>query len=102
MWLNAQLARALAGAPSGVDEIATDTGVKDKYFAHYVGILQDTVNEVRERQKINPPHGMSKAEEVRHTLQEVRASMPDNLFSPALHIPGWIYRLSITAHNLVS
>ena len=71
-----------------MDEIATDTGVKDKYFAHYVGKLQDAVNEVRERQKISPPHGMSKVEEIRQTLQEVRASMPADLFSPALRIPG--------------
>ncbi len=88
-WLNAQLARALAGAPSGVDEVATDCGVKDKYFTHYVGKLQEAVNEVRERQKTVPPQGMSKAEEVRQTLREVRATMPADLFNPALRIPGW-------------
>ena len=71
-----------------MDEIATDMGIKDKYFAHYVGKLQDAVNEVRERQKTSPPDGMSKAEEIRQTLQDVHAAMPADLFSPALRIPG--------------
>nr|VWO97023.1 Uncharacterized protein [Ganoderma boninense] len=88
-WLNAQLTRALAGAPSGVDDIATDTGVKDKYFTHYVGKLQDAVNEVRERQKTSPPVGTSKADEVRQTLREVQEAMPRDLFNPALQIPDF-------------
>ncbi|KAI1797716.1 hypothetical protein LXA43DRAFT_877016 [Ganoderma leucocontextum] len=87
--LNAQLERALGGAPSGVDKMATDTGVKDKYFTHYVTKLQEAVNAARERQKTRAPQGMSKTEEVRQTLQEVCATFPENIFNPVLHIPDF-------------
>ncbi|KAI0353117.1 hypothetical protein OH77DRAFT_1522874 [Trametes cingulata] len=86
--LQSQLDRALGGAPSGVDELATQTGTKDKYFTYYVGKLQETVNAVRQQQKNSAaPPGLTKAEEIRRTLQEVRASMPQDIFNPALRIP---------------
>ncbi|KII85794.1 hypothetical protein PLICRDRAFT_115102, partial [Plicaturopsis crispa FD-325 SS-3] len=85
--LEAQLKRAFDGAPSAVDTLATDSGAKDKYFQHYVDKLQNICNEVRDRQKHVPPRpGLSKAEELREHLAEVRAALPDNLFNPVLRL----------------
>lgn len=87
--LEMQLERVLSGAPSAVNEMATLTGSKDKYFGSYVAKLQDSVNTVRERHKHHPPPpGISKGTEIRQTLAEVRAAMPADLFNPALRIPG--------------
>lgn len=86
--LEAQLARALSGAPSAIDEMGTQSGTKDKYFAHFVGQLQDLANEVREeRKRAGTSDGHSK-NEVRARLQALREKMPDNIFNPALRIPG--------------
>ncbi|KAI9063124.1 hypothetical protein FKP32DRAFT_1652266 [Trametes sanguinea] len=86
--LTEQLQRALSGAPSAIDEMATQSGCKDKYFAYYVARLQDAVSAVRERQKAAPPPaGLSKSDEIKQKLQAVRDSMPQNLFNPALLIP---------------
>lgn len=88
--LTAQLNRVLSGAPSAVEEMATQTGSKDKYFGYYVAKLQDAVNAVRERHKHTPPTaGISRSADIRQTLADVRKTMPDVLFNPTLRIPGW-------------
>ena len=82
--LEAQLARAVNGAPSAVDTMATATGVKDKYFAHFVAILQDAVKTFRAENAGLP----DKDEEARKFLTELRAKLPKDIFSPVLGIPG--------------
>ncbi len=69
--------------------MATESGTKDKFFMSYVAQLQEAVNEAREQQKTSvPPTGMSKHDEAKMLLEKVRMTMPANLFSPVLRIPG--------------
>ncbi|KAJ7719255.1 hypothetical protein B0H14DRAFT_3098620 [Mycena olivaceomarginata] len=82
--LTAQLKRAIDGAPSAVDDIATDTGSKDKFFQHFLDKLQVAASKLRDEQKERGPSGtgVSKAEEVKNLLHKLRAEMPDNIFNP--------------------
>lgn len=82
--LNTQLDRAVKGAPSAVAELSTATGIKDKYFLHFVGILQEAVSKFRDERR-----GTSRRDEqVQTFLGSLRQTLPDNLFSPVLEIPG--------------
>ncbi|KAJ7705289.1 hypothetical protein B0H17DRAFT_1156769 [Mycena rosella] len=71
------------GAPSAVDDMATDSGSKDKYFHHFLEKLQAAASKLRDEQKERDPGpseaGISKAE-------ELHAEMPDNIFNPVLSI----------------
>ncbi|KAL6307553.1 hypothetical protein BKA93DRAFT_727298, partial [Sparassis latifolia] len=88
--LKQQLRRVLGGAPSAVDDMATQSGTKDKYFHMFMAQLQDAVNTVCVRQKgAPPPQGMTKSEELRQTLAAVHAELPDNLFNLVLFIPDF-------------
>ncbi|KAJ7686893.1 hypothetical protein B0H14DRAFT_2307407, partial [Mycena olivaceomarginata] len=88
--LTAQLKRAIDGAPSAVDDMATESGSKDKYFQHFLDKLQAAASKLRDEQKergTGPSEaGVSKAEEVKKLLHRLRSEMPDNLFSPVLSI----------------
>ncbi|KAJ7792011.1 hypothetical protein B0H13DRAFT_1747118 [Mycena leptocephala] len=88
--LIAQLKRAVDGAPSAVDDMATDTGSKDKYFQHFLDKLQAAATKLRDEQKERGPgpsdSGVSKAEEVKNLLHQLRAEMPSNIFNPVLSI----------------
>ncbi|KAJ6538247.1 hypothetical protein B0H10DRAFT_1971665 [Mycena sp. CBHHK59/15] len=88
--LSAQLRRVLEGAPSAVDDMATESGSKDKYFQHFVDKFQTAASKLREEQKDRgsglPDTGVSKAEEVIAMLHKLRAEMPDNIFNPVLSI----------------
>ncbi|KAF7364704.1 hypothetical protein MVEN_00340200 [Mycena venus] len=88
--LTAQLNRAIDGAPSAADDMATETGSKDKYFQHFLEKLQVAASKLRDEQKERGPGpseaGVSKAEEVKNLLRELRAEMPDNIFNPVLSI----------------
>ncbi|KAH9925773.1 uncharacterized protein B0H18DRAFT_1085196 [Fomitopsis serialis] len=64
--LEEQLNKALGGAPSSVDGLATLSGTKDN--------LQKAAKDVREGMK----------DVVREALQTLRRAMPDNLFNPTL------------------
>ncbi|KAJ7181855.1 hypothetical protein C8R46DRAFT_1313390 [Mycena filopes] len=91
--LTAQLQRAIDGAPSAVDEMATESGSKDKYFQHFLEKLQAAATKLREEQKergSGPSEaGLSKAEEVKNMLHQLRATMPEELFNPVLSIPDF-------------
>ncbi|KAJ7916453.1 hypothetical protein B0H13DRAFT_2449123 [Mycena leptocephala] len=89
--LTAQLKRAIDGAPSAVDDMATDTGSKDKFFQHFLDKLQAAASKLRDEQKERGPSGtgVSKAEEVKNLLHKLRAEMPDNIFNPVLSIPDF-------------
>jgi hypothetical protein len=91
--LTAQLKRAIDGAPSAVDDMATDTGSKDKIFQHFLDKLQAAASKLRDEQKKRGPSGtgVSKAEEVKNLLHKLRAEMPDNIFNPVLSIPGMFH-----------
>ncbi|KAF7349031.1 hypothetical protein MVEN_01424500 [Mycena venus] len=91
--LTAQLKRAVDGAPSAVDDMATETGSKDKFFQHFVDKLQVAASKLRDEQKERGPGpsdtGVSKAEEVKNLLRQLRADMPDDIFNPVLSIPDF-------------
>ncbi|KAJ7480506.1 hypothetical protein B0H11DRAFT_2157896 [Mycena galericulata] len=53
--LTAQLQRAIDGAPSAVDDMATESGSKDKYFQHFLDKLQAAASKLREEQKERGP-----------------------------------------------
>ncbi|KAJ7469074.1 hypothetical protein FB451DRAFT_1177070 [Mycena latifolia] len=67
--LTAQLKCAIDGAPSAVDDMATDSGSKDKYFQHFLNKLQAAGSKLRDEQKEHGPgpseSGISEAEEVK-------------------------------------
>ncbi|KAH9950722.1 hypothetical protein B0H21DRAFT_776436 [Amylocystis lapponica] len=89
--LTSQLDSAVKGAPSTVDDMAAQSGVKDKYFAHFVAQLQEAASELQqELQKKQPAkRGVSKSDEVKELLTMLRARMPENIFSPVLDIPDF-------------
>lgn len=106
--LAAQLKRAIDGAPSAVDDLATESGSKDKYFQHFVDKLQAAASKLREEQKERGPgpseSGLSKAEEVKHLLQQLRDEMPANIFNPVLSILGsffssTLFQILISTNN---
>ncbi|KAI0362301.1 hypothetical protein OH77DRAFT_1389783, partial [Trametes cingulata] len=76
--LKRQEQRAFDGAPSAVDSMATETGVKDKYFQHYVDKLQMRLNNWREQEK-RLGGAMPAPEE-----------MPENIFNPVLQLRGMV------------
>ncbi|KAJ7640099.1 hypothetical protein DFH06DRAFT_1271580 [Mycena polygramma] len=88
--LEAQLQRAVNGAPSAVDDMATESGSKDKYFQHFLDKLQAAASKLRDEQKDSGPGpseaGVSKRQEIKNLLQQLRDEMPDNLFNPVLSI----------------
>lgn len=86
--LEEQLTRALDGAPSSVNDMATTTGSKDKYFLHFIEKIQSTAKLVHEELK-NKDHvpGTAKAA-VKDALQVLCASLPNDIFNPTLRIPG--------------
>ncbi|EMD30756.1 hypothetical protein CERSUDRAFT_101018 [Gelatoporia subvermispora B] len=87
--LHSQLRRALNGAPSAVDEMATNSGTKDKFFAHFLDQLQTASSTIKEQQRdVTVMHGgLSRADQVRAHLEQCRAQMPPNLFNPVLRVP---------------
>ncbi|KZT64475.1 hypothetical protein DAEQUDRAFT_769652 [Daedalea quercina L-15889] len=88
--LEEQLERALGGAPSGINELASISGLKDKYLLHFIDLIQVTANEVREElQRTGPRPGKSKADMVKDALQELRGLWPENIFNPTLMIPNF-------------
>ncbi|KAI0645013.1 hypothetical protein C8Q79DRAFT_911834 [Trametes meyenii] len=104
--LKKQEARAFEGAPSAVDGLATDSGVKDRYFQYFVDQLQMKLNKWRDDEKRDTggsnrpaeaqvPEGSpgrgrsSKATRLAEFLQEVRREMPENIFNPVLNIPDF-------------
>ncbi|KAJ6460727.1 hypothetical protein DFH09DRAFT_1496906, partial [Mycena vulgaris] len=93
--LTAQLNRAIDGAPSAVDDMATESGSKDKYFQHFLDKLQAAASKLREEHKERGPgpsdDGVSKVEEIKNMLHQLRAEMPDNIFNPILSILGTFF-----------
>ena len=79
------------GAPSGVSDLASLTGVKDKYFGHFIALLQNEVTKFRAAHVGQAAEsGQTKADEIRALLKRIRAAMPENLFNPVLQFPGKI------------
>ncbi|KAF7341642.1 hypothetical protein MSAN_02061900 [Mycena sanguinolenta] len=88
--LNAQLQRAIDGAPSAAEDMATESGSKDKYFQYFLDNFQAAASKLRDEQKERGPGpsaaGLSKADEVKNLLHQLRSEMPDNIFNPVLSI----------------
>ncbi|KAJ6538910.1 hypothetical protein B0H10DRAFT_2253553, partial [Mycena sp. CBHHK59/15] len=86
--LESQLQRAINGAPSAIDNMATETGSMDKYFQYFVDKLQTASTKLKEEQKIrlSASQELSKAEEVKVMLHQLRDEMPENIFNPVLSI----------------
>lgn len=82
--LQEQLTRALAGAPSQAAPLATASGVKDKYFQYFLGVIQDAVTKFRDKNVGLP----NKEDHVRTFIADLRKRLPQNIFSPVLEIPG--------------
>ncbi|KAF7334908.1 hypothetical protein MVEN_02240500 [Mycena venus] len=91
--LTAQLEHAVDGAPSAVDDMATESGSKDKYFQHFVDKLQTAASKLREEHKEGgsapSDSGVSKRQQVKNLLTQLRAEMPANIFNPVLSIDGF-------------
>ncbi len=83
-----QLAWALGGVPSAVDEMGTQSGTKDKYFMHFVAQLQSLANEVRQEHKAGGTSDRHSKSAVKERLEAFRAKMPEDIFNPTLRIPG--------------
>ncbi|KZV93208.1 hypothetical protein EXIGLDRAFT_749245 [Exidia glandulosa HHB12029] len=75
-----QLAATLNAAPSKVANLQTASGVKDAYFLHFFGQLEQLCAEAK--------GSGTKDDRVRALLTEYRTHLPDNLFNPAFDIPG--------------
>ncbi|KAH9946550.1 hypothetical protein B0H21DRAFT_822615 [Amylocystis lapponica] len=86
--LDAQLQRALQGAPSALDEMARESGSKDKYFEHFVAQLRQEANHVRDTLKGKAvPEGSTRAEQVKAALCEFwDAMIPESVVNPTLSI----------------
>ncbi|KAI0696469.1 hypothetical protein C8T65DRAFT_756256 [Cerioporus squamosus] len=88
--LDEQHQRVMGGAPSAIDAMGTATGTKDKYYQHFVDLIQAKVNKWREDHKNVPAReGSSKKAMEREMLEELRRTLPDNLFNPVLQIPDF-------------
>ncbi|KAI0365438.1 hypothetical protein BV20DRAFT_925278, partial [Pilatotrama ljubarskyi] len=117
--LSKQERRAFEGAPSAVDGLATETGVKDKYLLHFVNKLQTRLNKWREQEKndtltiaLSPSLAdtqpltipTKKSERQAEFLDRVRHEMPENLVNPVLQIEGMVRakrRLTLRALHVV-
>ena len=87
--LEGQLSKALSGAPSSVDKMATASGTKDKYLHYFVEKIQETMKQLRGHMKGETlPAGVSRTALIQQALARLRREMPDNVFNPTLMIPG--------------
>jgi hypothetical protein len=84
--LDAQLEQILSGAPSAVAAMVTASGVKDKYFQHFSDQLSDACAKFKDMQQRNPL--LKGREFLVNKLQELRDTMPQDLFSPSLRLDG--------------
>ena len=84
--LEAQLDKLLSGAPSTLAAMSTETGVKDKYFQHFVDELSDACAKLKDLQQSNP--SLKGCDYLTAKLKELRDTMPMDLFSPTLRLDG--------------
>ncbi|KAG8696163.1 hypothetical protein FRC09_008684 [Ceratobasidium sp. 395] len=63
------------------DELATSTGVKDKYLDHFIATMKATYNQVAASRRITTRDGQ-------RLIAELRENLPERLFNPALYLPG--------------
>jgi hypothetical protein len=84
--LEAQLDKLLSGAPSALAAMSTETGVKDKYFQHFVDELSDACAKLKELQHSDP--NLKGRDYLTSKLKELRDAMPMDLFSPTLRMDG--------------
>ncbi|KAL1669170.1 hypothetical protein GGF50DRAFT_21913, partial [Schizophyllum commune] len=82
--LNAQLNEALRGAPSNMSTLATETGVKDRYFQFFADQLSDACARLKAMQQKDPR--LKGSEFLIRELRRIRAEMPDDIFSPVLRL----------------
>ncbi|KAH9915703.1 hypothetical protein B0H21DRAFT_713573 [Amylocystis lapponica] len=86
--LGAQLKCALEGAPSKVDDMARESGTKDKYFQHFLDLIQAEANRIRKANKGVPAaDGTTKVDQLKAALKKFRAELPENMFNPTLLVP---------------
>ncbi|KAI0629204.1 hypothetical protein C8Q77DRAFT_1161385 [Trametes polyzona] len=95
--LEEQEKRVLEGAPSAVDTLATETGSKDKYFQHFVDILQVKLTQWRDdekrtqetRRSTTSKSAASRKDREQAFLRDLRENMPTPLHNPVLDIPDF-------------
>ncbi|KAG8711841.1 hypothetical protein FRC08_015364 [Ceratobasidium sp. 394] len=79
--LNQQLDTFMAKRFTAAEELATSTGVKDKYLGHFIGTMKSIYNNTASSKHLTAHDG-------RLLLQSLRSQYPKNLFNPALYLPG--------------
>jgi hypothetical protein len=84
--LEAQLAKILDGAPSSVAAMSTATGVKDKYFQHFVDKLAAACAKIKAQQQADP--NLRGHDYLIQELKKLRDTMPFDIFSPSLRLDG--------------
>ncbi|KAG5634224.1 hypothetical protein H0H81_002802, partial [Sphagnurus paluster] len=82
--LRTQLEEVLRGAPSNVAILATSSGVKDKFFQFFQEKLADKCAKIKEEQRQNPL--TSGRQQLIDLLKDLHATMPEDIFSPALRL----------------
>jgi len=84
--LEAQLAKIMDGAPSSVAAMSTATGVKDKYFQHFVDKLAAACAKIKAQQQAVP--NLRGHDYLIQELKKLRDTMPLDIFSPSLRLDG--------------
>ncbi|KAL1738896.1 hypothetical protein HDZ31DRAFT_78005, partial [Schizophyllum fasciatum] len=79
--LQSQLDAVLDGAPTRAEKLQTETGVKDKYFQYFFEKLAAECSRIKEQQT-----GEAATTTLTAALRQLRDTMPENLFNPALHV----------------
>ncbi|KAL1684623.1 hypothetical protein GGG16DRAFT_67955 [Schizophyllum commune] len=82
--LERQLDAVLDGAPTRATNHQTDTGVKDRYFAHFEEVLAEECSRIKERQQAG-----DNMVDLKSALRRLRDSMPKDIFNPALRLDGF-------------
>ncbi|RDX40530.1 hypothetical protein OH76DRAFT_1394203 [Lentinus brumalis] len=82
--LDEQLALILGGAPSNAGPVATETGSKDKYFQHFAERLAAHCAKLKSRSS-GDSSGYTR-EALAEKMKEFRATLPDDLYNPALRL----------------
>ncbi|KAL1714991.1 hypothetical protein EV715DRAFT_208510 [Schizophyllum commune] len=82
--LNRQLDEVLRGAPSNMSTIATETGVKDKYFQHFADELASACARIKEKRQEDPAY--QGTQYLIDEMKRLRSEMPEDIFSPVLRL----------------
>ncbi|KAH9910206.1 hypothetical protein B0H21DRAFT_714536 [Amylocystis lapponica] len=70
--------------------MARESGTKDKYFQHFLDLIQAEANRIRKANKGVPAtDGTTKVDQLKAALKNFRAELPENVFNPTLLVPDF-------------